>query len=72
MPLRLLYMYMYVVSGYFSFHSTCTCICWKLLGNGMYISTHAYCILQAINCVQGISKFGAKWHGTFEATALVW
>ena len=29
-------------------------------------------ILQTITWVQGISKFGAKWHGTFEATALVW
>ena len=24
------------------------------------------------NLVQGISEFGAKWQGTFEATALVW
>ena len=35
----------------------------------MCISIHAYCILQTIAWVQGISKFGAKWYGTF-ATAL--
>ena len=29
------------------------------------------CLLYSTNH-QGISKFGAKWHGTFEATALVW
>ena len=38
-----------------------------------YVYLHTcLAILQTINWVQGISKFGAKWHGTFEATALVW
>ena len=41
---------------------------WKLLGNGMYKKTYYAHMLTWV----GISKFGAKWHGTFEATALVW
>ena len=37
-----------------------------------YVYLHTcLAILQTMNWVQGISKFGAKWHGTFEATALV-
>ena len=38
----------------------------------MCISPHMHSYSTNHNLVQGISKFGAKWHGTFEATALVW
>ena len=61
--------------------SLCTCgmymyISWKLhtYKKTYYeICTYAYvAILQTITWCKAYQNFGAKWQGTFEATALVW
>ena len=48
----------------------------KLLGNSMYKKTYYEKCISAhmpnLFIIPGCKAFGAKWHGTFEASAFVW